>query len=178
MLGNLKWYVWRLKAMTPSEMLHRANSVLLKQYVKRRSAWIAPTPQLSTKHQDDWELPNLPLEQNTEYEALLTEADNYLQGNYTWLNIPAQESLLNWHLDPQTGKVAPLKFGLELNYRSYDLVGNVKNIWEKNRHHHLTVMSAAYALTKEEKYAIAVSEQLQDWLAKNPFPLELTGVVL
>ncbi|WP_019503539.1 alginate lyase family protein [Pleurocapsa sp. PCC 7319] len=171
MLGNLKWYVWRLKAMTLFEILQRINCLLVKQYVKRRNSWIPPTPKLSKEHQDYWEFPSLTLNESREYEALLVEAHNYLQGSYIWLNVPYQESLPNWHFDPQTGKVAPLKFGLELNYRDYELVGNVKNIWEKSRHHHLTVISAAYALTRDEKYAIAVAEQLQDWLNKNPFPL-------
>ena len=171
MLGNLKWYVWRLKAMTPLEVLQRTNFSLIKQYVKRRSSWISPAPQLVTEHTDDWELPNLPLVRLFEYEALLIEAQKYLQGDYIWLNIPYKEFPINWHLDPQTGQVAPLKFGLSLDYRNCDLVGNVKNIWEKNRHHHLTVMSAAYALSGDEKYAIAVVEQLKDWLDKNPFPL-------
>ncbi len=171
MAKNLKWYLMRLKAMSLIEILHRSQSLLLKQYLKSRSYSIAPIPKVQTDLKDWWKLPHFPLENLPEYQDFIDEARNYLKGNYTFLNIPCRESPLDWHLDPQTNKLAPLKFGLDLNYRDFSLVGNVKNIWEKNRHHHLTVMAASFAMTRDEEYAVAVAEQLQDWIGKNPFPV-------
>lgn len=172
MIKNIKWYVWRLRAMSLQEIFFRLKyQLIIKKRLKTRSFFAAPKAQLPETIEDWWRLPVTSLENSWEYRALLQEAENYLQGNYTFLNITCQESPLHWHLDPQTKKQAPLTFALDLDYRDVNLVGNVKNIWEKNRHHHLTVMSAAYALTKDEKYAFAVAEQLQDWLVKNPFPL-------
>ena len=171
MIKNIKWYIWRLRAMSWQEILFRLRyHLIIKKSLKTRSSFTAPKAQLPRTVEDWWQLP-ISLENSREYWALLQEARYYLQGNYTFLNIACQESPLHWHLDPQTKKQAPLTFALDLDYRDVNLVGNVKNIWEKNRHHHLTVMSAAYALTKDEKYAFAVAEQLQDWLVKNPFPL-------
>ena len=171
MIKNIKWYIWRLRAMSWQEILFRLRyHLIIRKSLKTRSSFTAPKAQLPRTVEDWWQLP-ISLENSREYRALLQEARNYLQGNYTFLNIACQESPLHWHLDPQTKKQAPLTFALDLDYRDVNLVGNVKNIWEKNRHHHLTVMSAAYALTKDEKYAFAVAEQLQDWLVKNPFPL-------
>ena len=146
----------------------------LPKILNSRPSYIAPVPKPLLAKDDWWNLPHFPLNnlsKLSECQELLYEAKNYLQGNYLFFNIPYQESPLNWHLDPQTNKLAPLKFGLNLNFRDFNLVGNVKNIWSKNRHHHLTVMTAAYALTGDEEYAEAVAEQLQDWVAKNPFPL-------
>ena len=168
MIENIKWYALRLKAMSFKEVLFRLKHYLLvKKYLKRRSIKI-PEPQQASK---DWWKLSLPKENSPESLALLEEARALLEGKYTFLNITCREPLLNWHLDPQTNKVAPLTFALDSDYKDVNLVGNIKNIWEKNRHHHLTVMSAAFALTKDERYALEVSQQLQDWIAKNPFPL-------
>lgn len=171
MSKNIKWYVLRLKAMSLEEILHRVRSLLIKKYVKYRSNWIAPTPKLSSRRKDWWEFPTLQLNNTEEYESLIKEAQSYLAGEYRWLNLPSQESPLNWHADPQSNHSSPLKFGLEIDYRDVNLLGNVKNIWEKNRHHHLTIMAAAFAITGDEKYAAAVEEQLKDWVNKNPFPI-------
>lgn len=74
----------------------------------------------------------------------------------------------DWHRDEMTGRFAPQEFSLDMDYRDAATVGNAKVIWEKNRHHHLTILAAAYALTKDERYAEAVTSQLLDWVAKNP----------
>ena len=74
----------------------------------------------------------------------------------------------DWHRDETTGKSAPLDFSLDIDYRDAAAIGNAKVIWEKSRHHHLTVLAAAYALSRDERYAEAVIAQLLDWSAKNP----------
>lgn len=74
----------------------------------------------------------------------------------------------DWHRDETTGKSAPLSFSFDIDYRAAGVIGNAKVIWEKSRHHHLTVLATAYALTKDERYADAVATQLLDWSAKNP----------
>ena len=43
-----------------------------------------------------------------------------------------------WDRDPQSGRTAPLHFGPLIDYRDRELVGNARNIWELNRHQHLT----------------------------------------
>ena len=42
-----------------------------------------------------------------------------------------------------------------------------------SRHHHLTVLAAAWWLTQDERYAEAAADQLRSWWSANPF---LTGV--
>ena len=169
-IKKIKWYALRLKAMSFEEVIFRLKYYLLvKRYLKNNR--FIESPELQIKNLESWWKLSLPVENLPESKALLNEAQSYLQGDYTFLNITCQEPLLNWHLDPQTNKTAPLTFALDIDYKNVDLVGNIKNIWEKNRHHHLTVMSAAYALSKDEKYASAVAQQLQDWIAQNPFPL-------
>ena len=42
---------------------------------------------------------------------------------------------------------------------------NVKQVWELSRHHHLTVLAAAWWLTGEERYADMVARHLRSWWA-------------
>ncbi len=51
------------------------------------------------------------------------------------------------------------------------MTGNVKQVWELSRHHHLTVLAAAWWLTGDERYAEAVAAQLRSWWAGEPVPL-------
>lgn len=166
MKEKLGWYINRLRAMSLEEIVARGNLVVKKQNWQRRQKWVAPQPKLSD--QDVWQLPSLQPETTSQRQAILEEADRYLQGKYTLLNLEFEEPQIDWHLDPQTNITAPLDFALDLNYRQADLVGNVKNIWEKNRHHHLTILALAYSLTQNEDYAIAVEQQLLSWIKENP----------
>ena len=155
--------------MSLTETISRGQISLNKAIWSRRNSWIPQKPDLTLK-KDIWKLP--PLEfLSSEKQQIIEEANGYLRGKYNLLNIEFEETDIDWHLDPQTGKRAPKQFGLTLNYRDFLLVGNVKNIWEKNRHHHLTILALAYVLTNEENYAKAVERQLLSWLEQNPFPL-------
>ena len=166
--SQLFWYWQRALAMSPQEVSARLKFAYKKRSWRSCSSWQSPQPLLN--HQDVWHLPTLPPEIAPEKNALIAEANCYLEGKYTLLNLTFCEPHIDWHLDPQTGVKAPLEFGLDLNYRDLSVAGNVKNIWEKNRHHHLSVMALAYTLTNQEQYAIAVEEQLKSWVKANPFP--------
>ena len=81
----------------------------------------------------------------------------------------------DWFLDPVTGRRAPaqqLAFGV-IHHRDEKETGNIKQVWEMSRHHHITVLAAAWWLTGEERYAEAAARQLRSWWVVNPF---LTGV--
>ena len=169
MKEKLGWYLNRLRAMSLEEIMVRGSLAVKKKNWQRRADWVAPQPNL--RDRDIWQLPPLFPDNQSERQAILDEADRYWHGKYTLLNLNFEEPEINWHLDPQTGTIAPLEFGLDLNHRDPSIAGNVKNIWEKNRHHHLTVLALAYALTKNEDYAIAVEQQLNSWIEHNPFPL-------
>ena len=175
MKEKLGWYFNRLRAMSPEEIVARGNLAIKKKNWQRRTHWEAPKPNLNLSlnlnESDVWKLPTLTPEDTSERQAILSEADHYLQGKYTLLNLSFAEPEIDWHLDPQTGTSAPLEFGPDLNYRDPALAGNVKNIWEKNRHHHLTILALAYGFTKNEDYALEVEKQLHSWVEQNPFPL-------
>ena len=76
-----------------------------------------------------------------------------------------------WNRDPKTGIEAPLKFGKTLDYRDPDLVGDIKYLWEPNRHLHLVTLAQAYALTRRRKYLDALLEQLESWFLACPYAM-------
>ncbi|HEY6864138.1 MAG TPA: alginate lyase family protein, partial [Burkholderiales bacterium] len=74
-----------------------------------------------------------------------------------------------WNRDPKTGIEAPLRFGKTLDYRDPDLVGDIKYLWEPNRHLQLVTLAQAYALTRRRKYFDALVEQLDSWFLACPY---------
>ncbi len=73
-----------------------------------------------------------------------------------------------WNRDPKTGIQAPLVFGKTLDYRDPDQVGDIKYLWEPNRHLHFVTLAQAYALCGERKHFDELAEQLDSWLIACP----------
>ena len=74
-----------------------------------------------------------------------------------------------WNRDPKTGIDGPLQFGKLLDYRDPDLVGDIKYLWEPNRHLHLVTLAQAYALSGRREYQDALIEQLDSWFIACPY---------
>lgn len=75
-----------------------------------------------------------------------------------------------WNVDPKTGIEAPLEFGLGLDYRDAARVGDIKYLWEINRHLELVTLSQAWHLTGEERYARGARVVVDSWLEACPYP--------
>lgn len=101
-------------------------------------------------------------------EALRAEAKRYLDHRWLFFGLDIKEEPINWHADPVSGKQAPQIFGFDINHRDASAIGDVKLIWEKNRHHHLSVLAAAYALTGDERFSDEVERQMLSWIGQNP----------
>jgi hypothetical protein len=80
----------------------------------------------------------------------------------------------DWFMDPVTGIRAPQDdYCFRINHRDPGVTGDVKQVWELSRHHQVTVLAAAYALSRDEKYAERAASHLRSWWRQNPF---LSGV--
>jgi hypothetical protein len=102
-------------------------------------------------------------------------ADRLLAGWGTVLGVPRTDlASPDWFLDPVTGRRAPsTELAFRIDHRNEAVTGNIKVVWELSRHHHLTLLAAAWWLTGEERYATVVASQLRSWWTENPF---LSGV--
>ena len=107
--------------------------------------------------------------------AVVAAADAVLAGTWSVLGTSRRDSAEpDWFHDPVTGRRAPdRQLAFQIHHRDEAETGNIKQIWEMSRHHHLTVLAAAWWLTQEERYAEVAARQLRSWWSENPF---LTGV--
>ncbi len=91
-----------------------------------------------------------------------------------WLDVFALRSVdigspPRWNRDPKSGIEAPLEFGKTLDYRDSGLVGDIKYLWEPNRHAHLVTLAQAFALTKNKIYFETLVEHLESWFIACPY---------
>jgi hypothetical protein len=153
--------------MTPLEIAHRA--LRFAQARAERAGWLAvraPEPDLSRAgarwvfaHPDVDAAPYVAAAERIAIGRLdvfaLADAD---------LGLPPR-----WNRDPKTGIEAPLAFGKTLDYRDPDVVGDIKYLWEPNRHLQLVTLAQAFALTRKRKYLEALGEQLDSWFIACPY---------
>ena len=115
---------------------------------------------------------SVPLASDFRIGSYMAAAESILQGRYTIFAL-ADEPLgfpPRWNRDPKTGTAAPLVFGKFLNYRDERLVGNIKYLWEPNRHHELVTLAQAWHLSREPRLAAACRSMLDSWFEQCPYP--------
>lgn len=107
-----------------------------------------------------------------EVYAYVAAADRLLERRFTVFDREyVYADLPQWNRDPKTGKIAPLAFGKTLDYRDEDVVGDIKYVWEINRHLDLVTLAQAYRLTEDRKYLDALRRLLESWLDQCPYLL-------
>jgi hypothetical protein len=74
-----------------------------------------------------------------------------------------------WNRDPLTGVNAPLLFGQHMAITDKPLVGDIKYLWEPNRHLHLVTLAQAYHLSGEQRYLDGIGLHISTWLAQCPY---------
>jgi hypothetical protein len=107
--------------------------------------------------------------------AVIGAADEVMGGSRTLLGATRYDmDDPDWFFDPVTGRTAPSsEYCFRIDHRSEDVTGNVKQVWELSRLQHVTLLSAAFALSGDESYAKRAASHLRSWWARNPF---LSGV--
>jgi len=177
---RLGWYVRRLRGMSASEVAYRTLDVARQKAWARRQvqpgeaqpalAGVTPVRAFLSSA----ELDRASVDRGAA-AAVVTAADKVLA--YTWasLGTPRPDSAdPDWFHDPLTGRRAPDgELAFRVNHRDDAETGNIKQVWEMSRHHHITVLAAAWWLTRDERYAENAAHQLRSWWAANPF---LSGV--
>ncbi len=163
---DFSWYFHRIRAMSAGECVARLRTGWWKQRVRRnppRPASVGDFPR------ERWPLARPPAN-DPSVKRLVEDAEAYLRHQWFYFGLNgAAEPEIDWHRDPITGKTAPSDFADDIPYRDPQAVGNLKAIWEKNRHHHLCTLGAAYSLTGAERYAAEAADQVLSWVDQNPF---------
>jgi hypothetical protein len=168
MKRQLRWYLNRLRCMTPAEIPHRLVRTLLAH--AEGAGLLAPA---AVPRPDLALTPRSWVDTTAKVDAsrYLYAADRIAAGK---LDVFALRDIdlgspPRWNRDPKTGVEAPLTFGKLLNYRDPKLVGDIKYLWELNRHLHLVTLAQAYALSGDAKYFRVIREHLESWFAACPY---------
>ncbi len=75
---------------------------------------------------------------------------------------------IDWHLEPVSGKRAPLLHWSRLDVLDAELAGDKKIVWELNRHQYFSILGQAYWLTGDERYAETFVDHINSWMEQNP----------
>lgn len=175
------WYLRRLRGMSPAEVAARvADEARRRRWARRQVLPGAPPVPPEGLRPDRTFGPALPASARDAVPAaasaaLVAAADRVLAGTWTVLGAVRTDSAdPDWFADPVTGRRAPdRRLAFRVAHRDEAVTGNIKQVWEMSRHHHLTVLAAAWWLTGQERYAQATADQLRSWWRANPF---LSGV--
>ena len=155
-----------MSALEASRRVLRAARARVER--ARAAERAVPTPDLSIPAKRWLEIP-----ERTNQKALVAQAGRIAEG---WLDILALRDFdygtpPRWNRDPRTGIEAPLEFGKLLDYRDPGRVGDIRYLWEPNRHRHLVTLAQAWAVTREPRHLQALGDQLDSWLLACPYPL-------
>jgi hypothetical protein len=164
-----RWRINRLRCMTPAEIVHRitralsahaqsigwffgAQAMPLPDLAAGSNAWIHATARVDAAR----------------YTAAADRVaagkmDVFALGNLDVGSPP------RWNRDPKSGIEAPLSFGKLLDYRNPRLVGDIKYLWEPNRHLHLVTLAQAYVLSGDAGYLQVIRQHLESWFASCPY---------
>jgi hypothetical protein len=149
--------------------LYQAGQAILE----RHGFGLATVPErsLSSATGHAW-VDTLPVVFEREKAQYLSRADQVISGSF---NVFALESVKlgfppDWNKDPKTGKAAPMQFGKTIDYRDEAIVGDIKYLWEPNRHLELVWLAQAWHLSKDDRYLDGARCLLSSWFKQNPYP--------
>ncbi len=187
--GGLNWYVQRLRKMSPREVAWRGSDQARKWAWARQQVrpgvdgeWlngarpldasaVAPAPLVERHFRAV--LPGgaareVPLHAR---EATVAAAERLLKGHWDLLGVERNDmESPDWFFDPITARRAPqAEYCFRVEYKDESVAGNIKQLWELSRMHHITVLAAAYAYSGDTRYAERASDHLRSWWHENPF---------
>ncbi len=101
---------------------------------------------------------------------IVERADHIIEGQFSLLGFRGLSfgEPIDWHLEPVSGKRAPLTHWSRLDFLDAEMAGDKKIVWELNRHQYFATLGQAYWLTGDERYAQTFVAHLESWMDQNP----------
>jgi hypothetical protein len=167
---GMVWLVNRLRCMSVAEVGYRIQQAAAKGVAKRvRPRAAPPLPRART-----FAVEGAPAMAPEERERLLADADSICAGHVVLFAEKRFDVGMPpvWNRDPETGVVGPAIYAGDININDRDAVGDIKHVWELNRHLHLVRLAQAWSMTRDTAWLHALHHQLRSWLDQCP---PLTG---
>lgn len=116
---------------------------------------------------------SIPVEFGATKDSYIVRGDRILEGKFQVFALSNAKLGFppNWQRDPKTGTEAPLRFGKTLDYRNEAIVGDIKYLWEPNRHLELVSLAQAWHLSREARFLEGGRILLNSWIDQNPYPM-------
>ena len=157
-----------LRGMTPAEMGYRLLRAIQARTERSRARNARPVPPPDLAFAGN---PWLKKDAKVSAAAYTKAADGIAEG---WLDVYALRRIdlgspPRWNRDPKSGIEAPGAFGKLLDVGDTDLVGDIKYLWQPNRHQHLVTLAQAYRLSGKRAYLEVIQEHLDSWFFACPY---------
>ena len=168
---RMVWWVNRLRCMSVAEIGYRVRRAA-RARIARGSALrgvsssaaapaAAPLPRARS-----FQVQGAPSLSPLQVDALLAEADRICAGHVVLfadrsfdVGVPTV-----WNRDPYSGVTGPSVFSSDIAIDNPELVGDIKHVWELNRHLHLVRLAQAWSVSGEVRWLHALEQQLRSWL--------------
>jgi len=158
------WYLRRLRRMSGAEVAYR-----VVRGVRSMSHQLGPRT-VPARDALGADLRFLPPFISLSPDALIASAERVLAGRFSFFDLedcdlgdPPQ-----WNRDPLTHRVSATRRASSIDYRDERVVGDIKYLWEVNRHLHLVTLAQAHSLTGDERYAQGVRTHVESWIEQCP----------
>lgn len=160
-MGRISWYVHRLRAMSPDEIVWRIAGRRLQgkekaDYADGRTQVWDGTEEVA------FDADAVGLRFDCHHYATATDIE--LLGGFHYADYATR-----WHAGFQTGREWPRTFCYDLRYKQRDDIGDARTNWELNRHYQFALLAKAYYATGERSYLDKLTYYLNDWNESNPF---------
>jgi hypothetical protein len=165
---SLIWTINRLSSMDGREISYRIGKAIQAR-MEQIGVGLAKPTELAVRHAPPWASP---ISRDFDRSFYCAAADRIMRGQFDVFALEAAELGFppNWNNDPKTGTQAPLAFGKLLDYRNEHIVGDIKYLWEPNRHLELVTLAQAWHLTGDVRYCRACRTLLDSWFEQCPYP--------
>lgn len=167
-MTQVGWYWNRLRCMSIAEIMGRAGSTATLAVERRRAPAAVPVFRFD-RAGARW----LPKELPTEPGAILLRANEVLAGRWRILANDSAELGFppEWNRNPASGTLLPLEYGKGMSFRDPGQGGDIKYLWEPNRHLELVCLAQAWQLTTDMRYLEGIGTLMESWFVQCPVGL-------
>lgn len=104
-------------------------------------------------------------------DECIAEADKYVRHCFSYfeLNNHFFGSVIQWNYDYKNNIHPPVGYAPFINLKDSAKVGDVKYVFEHNKHQDLPRIAQAYYLTKNERYLHEIVDHVESWIEQCPF---------
>ncbi|MDC8757617.1 heparinase II/III family protein [Janthinobacterium fluminis] len=166
--GRLTWLLNRLRCMSAAEVVYRLRQAALNAAEGRGwLGWTAPGAAGPAPSLAGAGAPSLT---EAEAAACVADAAAIRAGRVTLFAERAFEvgAEPQWNRDPLSGILGPAGFSGAIAITDRQLVGDIKHVWELNRHLHLVRLAQAHCIEAGAGHDQALAAQLRGWLEQCP----------